>query len=207
MKKTLVFAGVLCLLLAFGATALAYEAPKVDKPLVLGEEWPVWEEDVYSSFTADGAGWNLWVFWDDDNVYIQYDVYTDLPLGNKKTERYIFDADSLEWEIKILTNRQKWMIALTEAKGYEVVIRYPDREYYVAPNEFHQVLIVETDFGYSGQVILSQKHWALAEFDISAGAEVQMAVQVNDSKDGEERTRILGGFVDSGAYSPLVFTE
>ena len=34
-----------------------------------------------------------------------------------------------------------------------------------------------------------------------------MAVQVNDSKDGEERTRILGGFVDSVAYSPLVFTE
>lgn len=209
MKKfTVLFVGLLCLLMLFGATALAYDAPKVAKPLVLGESWPVVEENAYSGFNSEGAGFNLWVFWDDDNVYIQYDVYTDFPLGNKKTERYIFEADSLEWEVKNAAGtRQKWMIALTEAKGYEVVIRYPDRVYFVAPNEYHNVLITETDFGYRGQVILSQKQANLAEFKIGPGVELEMAVQVNDSADGETRTRILGGFVDAGIYSPLKFVE
>ena len=206
-RKDVVFVGLLCFLLLFGASALAYDAPKFAKPLVLGEELPVVEDNAYSAFAGD-AGWKLWVFWDDDNVYIQYDVHTDFPLGNKLTERYIFNADSLEWEIKTGTGlRQKWMIALTEAKGYEVVIRYPDRLYFVAPNEYHDVLITETDFGYRGQVILSQKQAQLAEFNIGAGVELQMAVQVNDSEDGENRTRILGGFVDSGLYSPLKFVE
>ncbi|MGB4378565.1 MAG: hypothetical protein WBK13_04290 [Limnochordia bacterium] len=209
MKRlSVVLIGLLCLLFVFGATALAYDAPKVAKPLVLGEEWPVVEENAYSAFTNDGAGWKLWVFWDDENVYIQYDVYTEFPLGNKKTERYIYEADSLEWEIKNAAGtRQKWMIALTEAKGYEVVIRYPDRLYFVAPNEYHDVLIVETDFGYRGQVILSQNQANLAEFKIGPGVELQMAVQVNDSADGETRTRILGGFVDAVTYSPLKFVE
>lgn len=208
MKKTIMLSLVLAVVLIFGATALAYEAPKVAEPLVLGEDWPVNEDNAYSAFDGDN-GWKLWVFWDDNNVYIQYDVYTDLPLGNKHTERYIFNADSLEWEIRTVgaSKRQKWMIALTEAKGYEVVVRYPDREYYVAPNEFHDVLITETDYGYRGQVILNQAHPKLAEFGIGAGVKLEMSVQVNDSKDGNERTRILGGFVDAGAYSELVFVE
>lgn len=185
------------------------KAPGAAAPLKLGEPWPVDEKNVYQSFQQiDGKeiGWKLWVFWDDNSVYIQYDVYTDYPLGNKKTERYIFEADSLEWEIKDDTGlRQKWMVAETEAKGYEVVVRYPDREYYVAPNEHHDVLIQPTDFGYRGQVILSMKHPKLAEFNIGLGTKVGMAVQVNDSADGETRNRILGGFVDSGTYIDLWF--
>ena len=186
--------------------ASGVKAPKVAEPLVLGEAWPVDEKNAYSAFDGD-AGWKLWVFWDDENVYIQYDVYTDYPFGNKKTERYIFEADSLEWEIQTVGAgiRQKWMVALTEAKGYEVVVRYPERLYYVAPNEYHDVLIEETEFGYRGQVILSQKHEPLAEFNIGLGTRLEMAVQVNDSKDGEERTRILGGFVDSLTYTDLWF--
>ena len=188
-----------------------YKAPKVVFPLKVGEEWPVKDENAYSFFTdeydGEEVGWKVWVFWDDDNVYIQYDVYTDLPFGNKKTERYIFEADSLEWEIRTPDEslRQKWMIALTEEKGHEVVIRYPDREYYVAPNDHMDVKIEETDFGYRGQVVLSQAHEKLAEFSIELGLKLEMAVQVNDSDDGETRTRILGGFVDSGEYTELWF--
>lgn len=185
------------------------KAPKALAPLKLGEPWPVEEKNVYQAFQKvddKDVGWKVWVFWDDDNVYIQYDVYTDWPLGNQKTERYIYEADSLEWQIRNDDGlRQKWMVAETEAKGYEVVVCYPDRDYYVAPNEYHDVLIQETDFGYRGQVILSMKHPKLAEFNIGLGTKVGMAVQVNDSSDGQTRDRILGGFVDSETYTDLWF--
>lgn len=181
-----------------------YKAPKVAEPLVLGEEWPVKEANAYNFFEND-IGWNLWVFWDDANVYVQYDVYTDLPLGNKHTGAQIWNADSLEWEIRTPSGlREKWIIGLTDEKGYEIVARYPDR-LLMEPGQGVDVLINETDFGYRGQVILDQSHERLAQFNISLGLALEMAVQVNDSADGTARTRILGGYVDSGTYTPLTF--
>lgn len=184
-----------------------YKAPKVAAPLVLGEEWSVKEENAYNFFEqVDGedVGWNLWVFWDEANVYIQYDVYTDYPLGNTHTGAEIWKADSLEWEIRTSAgDRQKWIVGLTD-NGYEIVVRYPDRTF-PKPGEGVDLQIEETDFGYRGQLIISQDHEPLAEFNIDLGLKLEMAVQVNDSIDGVERTRILGGFVDSGTYTDLWF--
>ena len=55
-------------------------------------------------------------------------------------------------------------------------------------------------FGYPNQA-----HPKLAEFGIGAGVKLEMSVQLTP-KDGNERTD-LGGFVDAGAYSELVFVE
>ena len=85
-------------------------------------------------------------------------------VGEQKTERYIFEEDSLEWEINVLgtSDKQKWMFALTEEKGYEVLVRYPDRVYYVVGDQdpYHQLEIAETDNGYRGQAIISMEDQA-----------------------------------------------
>lgn len=201
--KSMIFVGVLSLILAFGGVALAYEAPKVAAPLELGKDWPVDADNAYSHFSGDN-GWNVWVFWDDSNVYLQYDVYTDLPMGNNYDEHSIWQADSLEWEINVSGVKEKWIIALT-SKGYQIVTRQPRA--IIKPGEGAEVLIKETDFGYSGQVILDRSHPNMSKFAIAPGFKVDMAVQINDSKDGTDRTRILGGFVDAGRYSDLVFVD
>ncbi len=201
--KTTMFVGVLCLLLILGGTALAFEAPKVEAPLVLGEDWLVDEDNAYSAFDGD-AGWKLWVFWDDDNVYLQYDVFTDLPMGNNHDEHAIWNADSVEWEIKAGSEKEKWIVGLT-SNGYQIVTRQPRT--IIQPGEGVDVLIEPTDYGYRGQIIFDRTHPHMAKFAVAPGFKVDMAVQVNDSKDGTERTRILGGFVDSGKYSELIFVE
>ena len=193
-----------------------YKAPKVSGPLAVGEEWPVdlanawsWSGKPEGYEGEDELGFNVWVFWDDDNVYIQWDVVTPLPLENKKTERYIFEEDSLEWEINVLgtSDKQKWMFALTEEKGYEVLVRYPDRVYYVVGDQdpYHQLEIAETDNVYRGQAIISMEDPGMAPFNIGIGTKLEYSVQVNDCTDDESRTRlILGGFVDN-EYRQLWF--
>lgn len=201
--KTMVFVGMLCFLLVMGGTALAFEAPKVDAPLVFGEDWPVDDDNAYNAF-EDEAGWKLWVFWDDDNVYLQYDVFTDFPMANNYDEHSIWNADSVEWQVRAGTVLEKWIVGLT-ANGYQIVTRQPRT--IIEPGEGVDVLIEPTDFGYRGQIIFDRSHPHMAKFEVASGFEAQMSVQVNDSIDGDERTRILGGFVDSGQYVDLVFVD
>lgn len=178
------------------------KAPKVAAPLALGEDWAVAEKNAYTTM-EDGIGWNVWVLWDDANVYLQYDVYTDFPLGNTHTEHQIWNADSIEWEVKAADGTiEKWIIALTD-NGYEIVTRQPRTV--ITPGEGADVVINETDFGYRGQVIFDQTHPHMEKFNLGLGSAVEMAVQINDSADGVERTRILGGFVDAGIYTDLTF--
>ncbi|HKM16678.1 MAG: hypothetical protein GX228_07655 [Firmicutes bacterium] len=204
MKKAMLFVGMLCLLLASGASALAaYEAPKVAAPLTLGSEWPVVDEKAYSAFDGD-AGWKVWLFWNDENVYLQYDVYTDFPMGNQYDEHQIWNADSIEFEVTGAGQKEKWIIALT-SNGYQIVTRQPRT--IVTPGEGVTVLIVETDFGYRGQVVFDRTHPHMAKFPIETGFVWDMAVQVNDSKDGLERTRILGEHIGKGTYYKLTFVD
>ena len=201
--KSMLLVGVLSLVLIFSSVAFAYEAQKVSAPLALGQEWKVDPDMAYSAFSGDN-GWNVWVFWDDNNVYLQYDVYTDLPMGNNHDEHAIWNADSIEWEITDGLNKEKWIVALT-SKGYQIVTRQPRT--IIKPGEGVDVLIKKTDFGYRGQIIFDRSHPHMAKFPIEVGYSVDMAVQVNDSKDGNDRTRILGGFIDAGKYSELIFVD
>lgn len=178
------------------------KAPKVAAPLALGEDWAVDEKNAYSTM-EDGIGWNVWVLWDDANVYLQYDVYTDFPLANTHTEHQIWNSDSIEWEVVAADGtKEKWILGLTD-NGYEIVTRHP--RIVINPGEGVDVVIKETDFGYRGQAIFDQTHEHMAKFNLDLGSTVEMAVQINDSADGVERTRILGGFVDAGVYTDLTF--
>ncbi len=201
--KTMMFIGVLSVLLVFSSAVLAFEAPKVDAPLVLGEEWVVDEANAYSHFD-DEIGWKLWVFWDDANVYLQYDVHTDLPMANSHSEHAIWNAASLEWQLRAGSVLEKWIIALTD-NGYEIVTRQPRT--IIQAGDGVDVLIEDTDFGYRGQVIFDQSHPHMDKFGVEAGLAAEMSVQINDSADGVERTRILGGFVDAGTYVELIFVD
>lgn len=185
------------LLAAAPAAGAAAQAPsaaaRTPSALKLGDDWRVDPaKAIRIEHTADEFV-DVWIYWDDDHLYLQYDVHTAFPMGNAYggDPHSIWNADSIEFALSTpnLAKQEKWIIALTDEHGYQIVTRHPRA--ILTPGEGVDVLIVPTEFGYRGQVIFDFDHAHMLHFRPEAGGEMRFHIWVNDSQDGVERTRIF----------------
>lgn len=206
MKKLLVLSLLMLFVLSFAVMA-DYNAVKVDS-LALGADWPTAEENVVvlDKYETDEASANVWLFYDDDNLYLQFDVYTDYPLNSTKEGHDIWEADSLEFGLALNKfaeeeEKAKWIISKTVNAGYQVVTRNPRTE--MQKCEGIDVEIYETDFGFTGQVVFDQSHEIMATFNTTDNEELFVGFQINISKEGDSRDNRVFDVVEDGVNETL----
>ncbi|MFW6230372.1 MAG: hypothetical protein ACOC4L_05260, partial [Halanaerobium sp.] len=151
-----------------------------------------------------------WLFWDDENIYAQFDVHTEYPLSNAQTGNDIWNGDAIELSLALdpLPDDDevaKWIIAKTDKAGYQIVTRKPTTE--IKRCEGVDVEMLETDFGFRAQIIFAQDHDIMSTFNVSDNPEQLIGFQVGLSEDKDERTNMLYDVQADGVNEAHRFTE
>ncbi len=188
---------MICTLLVFALLTTpvlasdSYVAVKTSKVLALGENWNVDEANAIVASYNEDVYIKAWLFYDNQNIYLQYDVYTDFPMANSYTGHDIWKADSIEFALATnnLVETEKWIIGMTDKDGYQIATRKPRT--LIDVGQGVDVEIGATDFGYRAQVIFDLNQASMSKFVPEMSNGLMFSIMVNDSKDGVERTRVI----------------
>ncbi len=213
--KMLVLFSLLIMLISGTAVAAQqhHTAQEVEQPLALGEDWPVDESTTIKVTYSDEAGVDVWILFDENNLYVQYDVTTPYPQRNNYSDHDIWRASSFELALSHSTTipmdqRVKWIMTRTTNGDYVIVTR-EDRT--IIPNgEGVELKIVDTDFGYRGQVIFDLSNPFITSYNPADNNSVYFHLKVNDSKDGQDRTalmRLPGSVQEPSTFHVLTFKK
>ncbi len=215
MRRMLVFLLLSLMIVMASGFAMAesqYVGVKVDEALVIGQTWPVTQDAAINVPYNDDANFVAWIFYDDSNLYLQYDVTTPFPQKNNYSGHGIWQASSMEFALAPSltvprTERIKWIMTRNESEGYVIVTR--EERTIIENGTAVELGIANTDFGYRGQVIFDLSDRFIESFNPANNESVFFAIMVNDSRDGTERTAMmtLGDTQEASTFKLLTFQK
>ena len=209
MKK--IFCLVLTMTLVIGLSGFvfssSYEAIRVDDGLRLGAEWPLEDDNVITldkTDIGDPTHADLWMFWCDDNIYLEFHVNSDWGLRSQYPDVNPWLANSIEVALAIEASdpRTKWFFKKSDSLGFVAwldgsrIDRGEGIDFYMFP----------TDFGFKAQIILDTTYEENTRFNPLENDEQLLGLQINLSEEGDSRDNMIFDVARGAVNRPSDYT-